>query len=222
MLYSNTRSFKSALQKSNVSFGEKTQKVFEKIKKDLLLLPNQKYSDYVFKAYNSYKTQFARKGNNALNGQIFEMIFKCLLFQLDIMPIFYQVKVTYVSNIEFDFILFKKADFFDAKGKLLYNGVQPICISLKTSTRERYKQADLEAMALKNVHKNAKCYLIGLENVDIIRTKIVSKDTFGLDDVYDATGVEFDSFIDELISNNGNYILPTDVPVCLSRDVIQK
>ena len=62
-----------------------------------------------------------------------------------ISSIFYQAKMTYVPNAIFDFILFQ--------------GNVCIAISLKTSARERYKQVELEALVLKQVHKNAKCII---------------------------------------------------------------
>jgi hypothetical protein len=40
---------------------------------------------------------------------------------------------------------------------------RPICISAKTSLRERYKQADFEAIALKYVHRKALSFLVTLE-----------------------------------------------------------
>ena len=219
MLYSSTRTFKNALNRSAITFGTKTTKVFEKIKATLLLKPGVKPSDYIKTAYETYKEKC--KTNNALNGSVFEMIFQCLFFQLDLFPLYSQVKLTYVPNIEFDFMLFKKVEFLDARGALLYNGIEPICISLKTTQRERYKQADLEAMALKNVHRNAKCYLIGLDDVSGIQNKIKQKDTFGLDYVYNAAANEFDDFISELRKDIGAYICPPDVPVCLSQATIK-
>ena len=215
MLYKSTRSLKSALNKSNIEFGKSTTVVFEKIKSNLLLKTGIKPSQYIKAAYQDYKAKF-KKQNNSLNGNVFEMILVCLFFQLDLLPLYTQTKLTYVPNINFDFLLFKKDDFVDDKGSVLYEGVIPICISLKTSQRERYKQADLEAMALKNVHRNAKCYLIGLDNVSNIQAKIKRKDTFGIDNVFNATESEFDDFVESLTLDVGNYVHPQDVPVVVT------
>lgn len=119
-------------------------------------------------------------------------------------------------------MLFKQSDFLDSRGAILYNGVQPICISLKTIQRERYKQADLEVMALKNVHRNVKCYIIELDDVSGIQNKIKQKDTFGLDYVYNAYAAEFDDFINELKKDVGTYICPQNVSVCLSESPIKQ
>lgn len=215
MLYKSTRALKSALNESNIEFGKSTTAVFEKIKPSLLLKAGTKPSQYIKDAYQDYKSKF-KKQNNSLNGNVFEMILVCLFFQLDLLPLYTQTKLTYVPNINFDFLLFKKDDFVDEKGVVLFEGVLPICISLKTSQRERYKQADLEAMALKNVHRNAKCYLIGLDNVTNIQAKIKRKDTFGLDNIFNATETEFDDFIESLVVDVGNYVHPSDVPVVVT------
>ena len=71
-------------------------------------------------------------------------------------------------------------------------------------------------MALKNVHRNAKCYLIGLDNVSNIQVKIKRKDTFGIDNVFNATESEFDDFVESLTLDVGNYVHPQDVPVVVT------
>jgi len=109
--------------------------VYENLQKSLNHLYLEKLD------YQDYKAKF-KKQNNSLNGNVFEMILVCLFFQLDLLPLYTQTKLTYVPNINFDFLLFKKDDFLDDKGSVLYEGVIPICISLKTSQRERYKETD--------------------------------------------------------------------------------
>lgn len=98
-----------------------------------------------------------------------------------------QAKIAFVPNIEYDFILYTK----DAG---------PLCLSTKTSLRERYKQADLEAFALKNVHRRAKRYLVNISEDEnrTLQKKIIVGDMMGLDGSIFAFGSEFDSFIAEL------------------------
>ena len=71
---------------------------------------------------------------------------------------------------------------------------------MKTSLRERYKQADLESIALKYVHRKALSYLITLDEKEAngVKNKIVSGDVIGLDNVIVATNPEFDELILEL------------------------
>ncbi|MDI3527322.1 MAG: hypothetical protein PWR03_1505 [Tenuifilum sp.] len=76
----------------------------------------------------------------------------------------------------------------------------PICWSVKTSLRERYKQADLEAIALKYVHRKALSFLITLEENEAlsVMNKIKCGDVIGLDKVVVATRNEFNELIYEL------------------------
>ncbi|MFN8358231.1 MAG: hypothetical protein U0Y10_27455 [Spirosomataceae bacterium] len=96
-------------------------------------------------------------------------------------------KVAFVPNVIYD-LMFYTAE----RG--------PICISAKTSLRERYKQADLEAIALKYVHRKALSYLVTLEEREAkgVKQKIKTGDVIGLDNVVVATNSEFDDLINEL------------------------
>jgi hypothetical protein len=78
-------------------------------------------------------------------------------------------------------------------------------LSTKTTLRERYKQADLEAFALKNVHRRAKSYLVNIsedENRNL-QQKIVTGDMMGLDvSIFAFSSCGFDSFIAGLIGRS--------------------
>ena len=144
-----------------------------------------------------------------VNGKLFEYIICALLIREEILPIFINAKVAFVPNINYDFLLFSKE-----------NG--PICLSAKTSFRERYKQADLEAMALKNVHRISKSYLITLsvDDAEDVSKKIIKGDTFGLDDVIVATSNKFNQFIGEL--RELTLIVSPKVDVIESNQIITK
>jgi len=75
-----------------------------------------------------------------------------------------------------------------------------ICWSVKTSLRERYKQADLESIALKYVHRKALSYLITLDEREArgVKEKIKTGDVIGLDNVIVATEPEFDQLVADL------------------------
>jgi hypothetical protein len=70
----------------------------------------------------------------------------------------------------------------------------PVIISCKTSLRERYKQAGLEAVALRQHFPDAKFYLLTLDNdkchVARIRKKLADKELLALQAVYDETNVD--------------------------------
>ena len=104
-------------------------------------------------------------------------------------PIYLQAKVAFVPNADYDLVMYSNAE-------------NPYAFSLKTSLRERYKQADLEAIALKYVHRRAKCYLITMskDEADSVKRKIQSGDVIGLDEVIVASEPEFDNLINTLKS----------------------
>ena len=120
---------------------------FKKLYADALYCDYKTPSEYMNAMWNKYKP--ADKSNNA-NGKIFESLFSCLLYREKIYPLYVQAKVAFVPNINFDFLVYSKE-------------FGPIAISLKVSLRERYKQADFEAISLKYVHRKAKCFLFTLD-----------------------------------------------------------
>lgn len=166
--------------------------IFENLFPSFLDLECSSPSDYVNKYWNAYlkvreELITNEQTRRTVNGKIFEYIICTTLVRERILPIFINAKVAFVPNINYDLLLHS-----------IENG--PICLSAKTSFRERYKQADLEAMALKNVHRISKSYLITLSDTDAeqVSKKIIKGDTFGLDDVIVATSIKFDQFIEEL------------------------
>lgn len=161
------------------------------------LLPGKSFLDMGYTFPHEYVTKFwelytnseeGKKENASVNGGIFELIIYTLLYRENILPFYTQAKVAFVPNIEYDTILYSKSS--------------PICLSLKTSLRERYKQADLEAVALKYVHRKAQSYLLTLCTKEAQQTKkkISDGDIIGLDDIIDCNTDEIDKLINKLKS----------------------
>lgn len=73
-----------------------------------------------------------------------------------------------------------------------------IVLSIKTSLRERYKQADLEAIVLKQVHRRARTFLLTFDEHDGINEKIRKGDVIGLERAINCCSPEFDGLIKEL------------------------
>ena len=83
---------------------------------------------------------------------------------------------------------------------LLYTKeIGSIVLSIKTSLRERYKQADLEAIALKQVHRRSKTFLLTLsDEYSSINKKIEKGDVAGLEKAINCRNDDFNLFIEEL------------------------
>ncbi len=137
--------------------------------------------DYV----KQYWDALEKAGQPNLHGNIFEFIIYSLLFRESIRPFYTQAKVAFVPNVNFDALLYCKS--------------APVSLSLKTSLRERYKQADLEAIALKYVHRRSKCYLLTMDTkeANAQKGKILSGDIIGLDEIIDCNTDD----INRLIAN---------------------
>lgn len=140
--------------------------------------------EYVKFYWDKYKT--STKKNNSIGGGFFEFVIYTLLYREGILPFYTQAKVAFVPNIEFDTILYSKEC--------------PVCLSLKTSLRERYKQADLEAIALKYVHRKAQSYLLTLDarEAKATKAKIPEGLLIGLDDVIDCNTKQIDELVTKL------------------------
>ena len=144
-----------------------------------------------------------------MNGKVFEYLLATLFVREEILPLYLSAKVAFVPNVIYDLMFYSTE-----RG--------PICLSAKTSLRERYKQADLEAIALKYVHRKALSYLITLDENEAnnVRAKIKSGDVIGLDNVIVATSLEFDKLIMEMRSYT--FCEPPTVKVIESNQVITK
>ena len=182
--------------------------IFEQLFPSFLDLEYKTPSDYVNMYWDAYLNIRVDKIDNeqtrrGVNGKIFEYIIATLLIREEVFPIFINAKVAFVPNINYDILLYSEE-----------NG--PICLS------ERYKQADLEAMALKNVHRISRSFLLTLDDHDAstLSKKILKGDTFGLNDVIVATSDKFNDFIREL--KEYNFSLSPSVSVIESNQIITK
>lgn len=171
-----------------VSSNNKSSKIFEALfdDTDFLHVNYTSPKEYVQMYWEKYHE--TTKTNNSLNGNIFEIIINTLLYREGLLPFYTQAKVAFVPNIVYD--------------TLLYTPSRPISLSLKTSLRERYKQADLEAIALKYVHRQAKCYLLTLDTTEANdnKEKIRKGAIIGLDRIIDCNSDDINDMIAELHS----------------------
>lgn len=135
-----------------------------------------------------YWTALEKADKPTLHGNTFEYIIYSLLFRENIRPFYTQAKVAFVPNVNFD--------------TLLYNQYAPVSLSLKTSLRERYKQADLEAVALRYIYRRAKSYLLTMDTreANVQKAKIKSGDIMGLDEIIDCNTDDINRLIANLKS----------------------
>lgn len=197
----NTRNF--LVNNNIIKTGQKTLECFCCICPDMSLYKNKKPSETVRKLWQKYnKTEAC---TNSMNGKILELIITIILYNSDIMPFYTNAKVHFVPGVNYDILLFSKDNF-------------PIILSVKTSLRERWKQADLEALALNNVYRKAQTYLLTLEEQEA-SVRLNNKDEWlGLDDIIYCCSGEFDKLIDKL--KEYKYITPEKIELIDAQAVI--
>lgn len=163
-------------------------------------------SDYVKECWKRY--QLCPGKNNSTNGTVFEYIIETALYNNGILPMFTQASMAFVPNANFDVLLYTSDNF-------------PIGLSLKTSLRERYKQADLEAIALKYVHRRALNYLITFSGDEAtgVKSKIKDGTLLGINRVITADTSEFDELCEELMKYT--FIEPGKIDIITSGCVIK-
>lgn len=151
--------------------NSKNLAIFDKICPDFINQPARVASEYVLDIWRKYEALNINNANT--NGAIFEYIIASLLIREQILPFYTQAKAAFVPNVIYDF--------------LIYCQNMPIAISAKTSLRERYKQADLEGIALKYVHRKAKSYLLTLSTreANTLKEKIKDGQIIGIDKIID-------------------------------------
>ncbi|MDI9363350.1 MAG: hypothetical protein QM541_00260 [Flavobacterium sp.] len=188
-----------------VGINNKAEIVFDSLFPNFLDIKYKKPSDYISTYWETYQKH--PEGNNNLNGKIFEYILATLFARENLLPLYISAKVAFVPNVVYDLMFYTTE-----RG--------PICISAKTSLRERYKQADLEAIALKYVHRKALSYLVTLEvnEAKSVKAKIKSGDVIGLDNVVVATSNDFNELIEEL--KGYKFSEPPTVKVIESNQII--
>ncbi len=125
--------------------------------------------------------------STAVNGVAFELILACVLIKEGLSPFYMSAEVQFVPNARFDLMFYTEE-------------IGPIVLSAKTSLRERYKQADLESLALKAVYRRSKTFLITLNEKEAkgVQQKIESGDVTSLSSCVVATLPEFNALVEEL------------------------
>jgi hypothetical protein len=147
------------------------------------------YMEFYWEKFEEYKKNYRKKNNeslnNSLSGSFFEKLFRELLIKKKIN--------IYLENQTMSEVKFVKPDFLL---KTVDNNY--LFLSLKTSLRERWKQADWEGLYFKKKYTQTQCFLITINKVehDNLLKKVDYID--GIDDVFYVFDERFNDLIDKL------------------------
>ena len=143
-------------------------------------------SELVILAYDMYLS--AHGSNRSVNGKVFEGLILESLFRASILPAYFQASVEFIPGVKYDI--------------LLYHPKAPVVLSCKTSLRERWKQADLEGLALKQVYRGARSFLLTMneDEGNRIQCKVADSQAVGLNEcvVVRGKGDRFDQLLEDL------------------------
>lgn len=196
---------KNIVTEENTSPEEKlkAKQVFKQVLPDITVDPDLKPSEFIQKYWKVYQEKF--KSNQNINGKVFEDLIAATLVREKIMPFYMQAKVAFIPYVNYDFIIYTQ-------------DIGPISLSIKTSLRERWKQADLEAVALKYIHRKSDAFVITLDTDAVRRRRVDESQTLGIDKFVLADTDEYDEMI-KLIRSHQLGLSPT-VEVVTSTVVI--
>lgn len=194
-------------QDDNTSPEEKlkAKQVFKKILPDITTDSNLSQHEFIKKYWREYKDKF--ESNQNINGKVFEDLIAATLIRENIMPFYIQARVAFISYVNYDFIIYTK-------------DIGPISLSIKTSLRERWKQADLEAVALKYIHRKSNAFVVTLDVDAVKRRRIDSSQSLGIDAFVLADSEEYDEMLKNIKSHELG-LSPT-VSVVTSNTIITK
>lgn len=150
---------------------------------DITAEPDLKPHEFIKKYWAVYQSTF--QSNQNINGKVFEELIAIALIRHEILPFYLQAKVAFIPYVNYDFIIYS-------------NDIGPISLSAKTSLRERWKQADLEAVALKYIHRKSKSFVVTLDTDAVRRRRVDSSQALGIDDFVLADTEEFDKVLTEI------------------------
>lgn len=194
--------FEELIEKNLIS-GPAVIKVFTEIYDDILEIDISSPSAAMGELWGRYPNEI-----RSLNGKVFESLLATILYRAGIYPIYAEAMLSFVPNVEFDFVAYSRE-------------CGPVILSAKTSLRERYKQADLEGMMVRQVHRKAKSFLLTLDTSAalLVNRKIESGQVLGLDDVIVATDQKFDGLVSNL--QEMNFYEPEKIEVLSCKRLIK-
>lgn len=139
---------------------------------------------FIGHAYNRCKKTY--KSNSSVNGAVFEHLICEALNHEGIRPFYCHARFAQVPITDFDVVC--------------YDPTSPVVLSMKVSLRKRWKQADLEGMALRQVYRRAESYLITLSKNEAssVKSKIENGTVSGLNACVSADTEEFTLLLTKL------------------------
>jgi hypothetical protein len=153
--------------------------------------PASAFMKAAWERYERYRSVLAcaegkrEQDYGSLNGSVFQALVERALLASGIQPIYSQAEMAFIAVAIYDIIVYTEE-------------CGPVNLSLKTTIRERWKQADLEGSALKNVHKRAKVYVVNNSPNETLVRQAALHNCIAIDRFVICTDVGFDELIEQI------------------------
>lgn len=143
-----------------------------------------KPSEFMRRGLDYFKTHF--KSDNNLNGAMLQTLVERCLEANGVVPFYSEATMKFIPVARYDIIVFTRK-------------YGPINLSLKTSLRERWKQAEFEGMALRRVYRRSRVYVINNSEDETRTRKANMAQCEAIRDFIVCTSPGFDKLIARLI-----------------------
>lgn len=127
------------------------------------------------------------KSSKNLNGAVLQALVEECLRANDVVPFYSEVTMQFVPVARYDIIVYTRK-------------FGPINLSLKTTLRERWKQAEFEGMALRRVHRRARVYVVNNSRIETVTRRNKRSQCEAIRDFIVCTTADFDKLIADLKS----------------------
>ena len=160
-----------------------TETIIRKLISDIYVDVDLPESQFIEKYWGKYLSEFP--SINTLNGTVFEELIAISLVRKGITPFYMQANIAFIPNVDYDFVIYCE-------------DIGPLVLSAKVSLRERYKQADLEAVVLKNIHRKSESYLISTNRQEVQARKGKLDELMAISDIIYIFSSEYDDLLDRI------------------------
>jgi hypothetical protein len=134
----------------------------------------------------------------SLRGYVFQRLVAESLRIAGIDPIHTEAFVTFVPIAKYDIIVPTKLE-----------GI--VNLSVKTTLRERWKQAEFEGIALKRVHRRSRIYVVSKDADETRKRRAQIDQCEAIDDFIDCTSADFDALVAAILSWEPTSLPPVPV-----------
>lgn len=163
----------------------KTKSIFLEIYSNILNSSPDSASNFFHENWTTWQSYaYGKNFNNSLPGKVFEKLFEIYCYLLNYEIVAQDEYFGEVPLVKPDFVLENK------NGEYLF-------LSLKTSLRERWKQADWEAIYFKEYYPDTPCILLTFDKSEERKLQIKINDELlkGLDDSCIASSKKLDQIL---------------------------